>query len=114
MLDTVEEAYSAADDFGPFGVQQVAIISAASSDDAKLVSDAKQVIPTATEAAREPRTSFENWCRASKAVMPSVAVSRSFKTLRDMVGPDACLDPSCLTKIKQLAEGGFATVELSW
>jgi hypothetical protein len=111
MLDTVEEAYSTADDFGPFGVQQVAVIS---NDDAKLVSDAKKVIPTAPEAAREPRSSFENWCRASKAVMPSVAVSRSFKTLRDMVGPDACLDASCLTKIKQLAEGGFATVELSW
>jgi hypothetical protein len=111
MLDTVEEAYSAADAIGPFGVQQIAVIS---NSDAKCVSDAKPAISTVPEAAREPRTSFENWCRASKAVMPSVAVSRSFKTLRDMVGPDACLGPSCITKIKQLGEGGFATVELSW
>jgi hypothetical protein len=81
-----------------------------SISDASHVSDDSKADP----AAIAPRSSLENWCRASKIVMPKVAVSRSFKTLRDMVGPEACVDPSCLTKIKQLGEGAFATVELCW
>jgi hypothetical protein len=114
MIDTVEEAYSAADAVGGIGLQNGAVTDGISNNDAKCVSDAKHAMSTASEAARKPCTSFENWCRAGKAIQPSIAVSKSFKTLRDMVGPDACLDPSCITKIKQLGEGGFATVELSW
>jgi hypothetical protein len=108
MLGTVEETYLAEDAIGPFGVQQAAAVT--KQDDTSSIGDVSQ--PPSPP--REPRTSLENWCRASKSIMSSVKVSKSFKTLRDMVGPEACLDPSCLTKIKQLAEGGFATVELSW
>jgi hypothetical protein len=56
----------------------------------------------------------DNWSRASKAVMPSIAVSMSLKTLRDMIGEEAVIDPSCLTSIKVLGEGAFASVELAW
>jgi hypothetical protein len=59
-------------------------------------------------------SSHENWSKASKAVMPTVAVSMSLKTLRDMCGPEAVIDPSCLTSIKVLGEGAFASVELAW
>uniref|UniRef100_A0A383VIX9 Protein kinase domain-containing protein n=1 Tax=Tetradesmus obliquus TaxID=3088 RepID=A0A383VIX9_TETOB len=103
MLQTVEEA-------SPFARLSDVCNS---KDDASRVSDDSKDAASA-EVAAVPRTSLENWCRASKAIMPTVAVSRSFKTLRDMVGPEACIDPSCITKIKHLAEGGFATVELCW
>lgn len=55
-----------------------------------------------------------NWNKASKAVMPRVEMSLSFKTLRDMCGQEAVIDPSCLTSIKVLGEGAFAKVELAW
>lgn len=70
--------------------------------------------PAAAAVSAEQNAVQSNWAKASKAVMPSVAMSRSLKTLRDMCGQDAVIDPSCLTSIKMLGEGAFASVELAW
>jgi hypothetical protein len=62
----------------------------------------------------DQHAAHDNWSKASKAIMPTVSVSLSLHTLRDMCGEDAVIDPSCLATIKTLGEGAFASVELAW
>jgi hypothetical protein len=68
----------------------------------------------AAEETADQHAAQGNWGKASKAIMPTVSLSLSLKTLRDMCGEEAVIEPSCLTTIKVLGEGAFASVELAW
>lgn len=52
------------------------------------------------------------WGKA-KAVLANVQVSQAFHTLRDM-NTDTYIDPSCLSTVKVLGEGAYATVHQAW
>jgi hypothetical protein len=87
----------------------------AAADEANSSSGMQPAGETADQqAAHDMSCQLYNWSKASKAIMPTVSVSLSLHTLRDMCGEDAVIDPSCLTSIKTLGEGAFASVELCW
>ncbi|GMH45326.1 hypothetical protein BSKO_13283 [Bryopsis sp. KO-2023] len=52
------------------------------------------------------------WTIAQLGVKKAVATSLAFKTLRDMAGDNAVVDPQQLTYVRDLGEGAYAVVEL--
>lgn len=58
------------------------------------------------------KSTTAGWDKA-KAVLANIKVAQAFHTLRDM-NTDAYIDPSCLTKIKEIGEGAYATVHQAW
>jgi len=65
--------------------------------------DAKKIVSS------KSATMDSLWSRAQSRAVPSVKLSQSFRTLRDMI-TDAEIDLSSLTQERKLGEGAFAIV----